>query len=244
MKHISSLFLGVALAATLISCTTVRAERWELTKEARADGRFTLSDPQKPRVRIEGYPEKDVTDCQSLRVEYIHWFSNWKDGWTEAVLRAEGNLCIKTDSAKPGIRENMRILSVDYARIRYKDNILGNDEGIKTFQRRLSRIEAAVAWLSDTAGERKPMQEKEFTAWAGKNLFPEIYGYPEGFSASKPGKDSRIRGEGIRWDTVWTTNRFPRELQEVRNSGTLYRDWEETTSLFYFLYTWEIEDER
>ena len=45
--------------------------------------------------------------------------------------------------------------------------------------------------------------------------------------------------EDINWNTGFTERVFPQELIEVRNSGTLFRDWEEALGWIYMEYEWE-----
>jgi hypothetical protein len=43
-------------------------------------------------------------------------------------------------------------------------------------------------------------------------------------------------GAGIVWDKQYTEKIFPEQYIELRNSGTLYRDFEEAQELFYTIY--------
>ena len=60
-------------------------------------------------------------------------------------------------------------------------------------------------------------------------LFPEVAGEPV------PEGPTRI-GSDIVWSITYTENHFPERFRPLRDSGTLYRDYEEAFGLFYSFY--------
>ncbi len=197
------------------------------------------------KIALEGILNGDGT----LTVEYVEWFSNWRDGWTEARFFANGRVAIEGagQNARLVALEPLIIQSAEKARVRYRDAILGGTEATALLDRRVLRAETAARALREYFGnrqfsrlraEKKKDREESFEYAAGSYLFPERYGYPEGSAPSKKTKESRSRGEGLDWDTVYTASLDPR-LTDVRDSGTLWRDWEECAELFYLLYLLE-----
>ena len=67
-------------------------------------------------------------------------------------------------------------------------------------------------------------------------LLNSVYGYPAGKTKSPDMAENRNLGEGMSWDVAYTKNTFPEYMIEIRNTGTLFRDWEESTDLIYFMY--------
>jgi hypothetical protein len=50
--------------------------------------------------------------------------------------------------------------------------------------------------------------------------------------------DIIISAEGIRWNSSYTKRTFPEELWNIRNSGTMLRDWEEALDWMFNEYAW------
>lgn len=182
-------------------------------------------------------------------IEGVSWFTNWQDGWTEARLIASGSLKVIGEGKKLCLepQEPMVILSADSARIRYRDSVLSHDDAKAALDRRLIRAETAAMALREAfedrnfpvfSGKNKKTRRESFEQCAGSYLFPEIYGYPEGSAPSPKTAENRVRGEDLLWDRRYTEGLDPR-LTEVRNSGTLWRDWEECPELFYLMYQME-----
>lgn len=201
------------------------------------------------RVALAGTMGEDGT----LMVEAVEWFTNWKGGWTEARFFAAGRIRLEGIGQKTRLIavEPLIIQSTDWARVRYRDTILSGKEAAAMMDRRLLRTETAALILKDALAfrsftilksEKKSSRADSFEYEAGAYLFPERYGYGtvngEPAAPSANIKQNRSRGEGLDWDTVYTAALDPR-LTEVRNSGTLWRDWEECTELFYLMYELE-----
>ena len=71
-----------------------------------------------------------------------------------------------------------------------------------------------------------------FQVAVGKFLFPELFGYP---IPPSPGYRT-IRSESIIWNVDYTEANFPENLREIRNSGTMLRDFEECLRLWRFAF--------
>lgn len=200
-------------------------------------------------IFVNGFLDSDGT----LQAESVTWFTNWRDGWTEANISASGSLRVEGSGkeAKLAVVEPVAFVSVESARIRYRDRIIYGDEAARLLERRILRAEtAALALLEAFNGrhfpsftaKKKSERPASFEYAAGQYLFPERYGYPEGSKPSPKNAENRTRGEGLEWDTGYTGTIDP-QLAEVRDSGTLWRDWEECAGLFYFIYQMERQHE-
>lgn len=210
---------------------------------------FTLGGPLFGSSRIKGYATEDGTGGWTLSVDTLHHFNTWSGGWTDADLLVLGSLnLVPSDGGwKLKVTEQPVIESVRKGTIRYKDKIIHGDDASKMITNRWYRLEAAAEYLRGRLPEpwydyfhRKPKKGNCFVLPAGRLLFPEMYGYPEGKTASEKLPENRARGELLTWDTVWTGENFPEFMQEVRDAGTLYRDFEEASPLLYTLYQWPL----
>lgn len=186
-------------------------------------------------------------DSFDIELSEIRYFGNWPRGWTDMVLEARGHLRLYEADGRWNceVLEIPAIGAVGSAEIRFGDEYLTGDRAAEAADNRMQRIAAAVAvwregnpaWFVRAARKfrlSKPGWDRGFAEAAGPFFFPEIYGYPEG---------ERVRGplqgaDGIRWDTGYSAERFGEGLRSVRDSGTLYRDWEEARDLWYFLAQW------
>jgi len=178
----------------------------------------------------------------SLSLEEMHWFSNWSGGWTEAQFAATGELLLRPNGQMWGLSVVTlpRLGDPVSAAIRYYDNYLTGERAVEEFTRRWDRILAVVTLLEQKLPERwfgytfpqrhsgSPSQSPSFQVKVGKFLFPELYGYT---NPPSPGYRT-IRSESISWNVDYTEANFPENLREIRNSGTMLRDFDECLRLW------------
>ncbi len=133
------------------------------------------------------------------------------------------------------------------ASIRYHDEYLSGERGLQQLTNRWNRIQAVVALLKQKLTAR--WFDRTLAGWqlgpsnrqpslqeaAGKLLFPELYGYA---IPPKSGHRTAV-GESVRWDVDYSDAEFPENLREIRNSGTMLRDFEECLDLWRFAYNWD-----
>lgn len=197
----------------------------------------------KDRTRLIGRITEDTQGEKTFTVEEVRWFSNWNDGWTEAVLLAEGSARLipgKKGKTSAIFTEPVILDTPQSAAMRYRNTVIRGTDGTAAFSRRLDRISAAVFFLIENQDRVNTVPDrKTFIKSSGTFLFPEVYGYSPGTEASPRILENRSMGEGISWDLRYTEIVFSPELAPIRNTGTLFRDWEETSDLFYFIYCME-----
>lgn len=249
------IFIAAISVLTLLSCRSVPPATgpaaWKSVSIDRQDQYATahLELAGTSRNMLSGHATRNEDGSWTVEAEELQWFSNWHEGWSEAVIMVSGTLSVSETEEGWQVR-TVQPVRADYAAsgaIRYRDTRLTGDDGTDAVSRRINRISAAVAFLSESLeNEQFPrftVQKKKVRAYsfeyrAGQLLFPERYGYPAG-TAETGDRRTYLRGEGIRWDTGYSDNHIPENLREVRNTGTLYRDWEETGELFYYIYVLE-----
>jgi len=192
-------------------------------------------------VEPSGSAESAGADAYVMTVDQMHWFSNWHDGWTEADITTTGTLLLEKNGSKWDVSVLSKLVpeQTTAAKVRYRDTIKRNDEAVSLMNRRIERITATVELLA----KQLPVENfslssgiEAFRKAAGSILFPELYGYPAGKTKSADTGENRNRGEGYSWDVVYTKEAFPEYMTDIRNTGTLFRDWEESTDLIYFMY--------
>lgn len=243
---VAAIILATAASGCSSAPKTDLTVRWDTATEKDAGSERSRVYPLGDRkIALVGRLEADNT----FAVESVEWFSNWRDGWTEASFFAVGRIRLEGTGkdAKLVPLEPLILQSTEKARIRYRDSIVSGDEAAATMDRRLLRAETAALALQERferrkfpflRAEKKKDRPDSFEYAAGGFLFPERYGYPEGSGASPDVKGNRNRGEGLTWDTRYSELLEPR-LKEVRDTGTLWRDWEECAELFYIIYELE-----
>ncbi len=203
------------------------------------------------RESADGADRSGGTDGEtSILVEDLKWFDNWHDGWTEAEISCEGRLVAerKGDGWSVRVTEPVIPARATKATVRYRDALLRGNDALNLLDRRLLRIRSACGFLRTRLDGREfPLYDTEdeeyrkasFRHAAGTLLFPEMYGYAEGAEPAdgeSNGAKRFIKGEGLRWDTLYSERELPAELRDVRDTGTLWRDWEEMGRMFYYLY--------
>lgn len=252
--------LGCAIciicAVSLLSgCASAkgRADMRVWNEDKTKEGEVLVRYP-KDRLQILGSIQTEEAGSRMFIIEGVKWFSNWHDGWTEALILASGKARLTENGAGISAQfiEPVLLEDTQSAAIRYKDTILRGSDARVAFSRRLNRISATVDFLlleeqwrtgddahTPTGVHADIPNKKTFMKEAGQILFPEVFGFPKGISESSRITENRVRGEGINWDIRYTEEIFPPEFEAIRNSGTLFRDWEETADLFYFIFCME-----
>jgi len=129
-------------------------------------------------------------------------------------------------------------VQISAARIHRYDTRITRDEALTSLRNRRERIISLCEWMN---AQYVPIEinESNFESYWKPILFPEIVSKKKRPDNWLLEGDKRVRAEDIRWNTGYTERVFPEELWNVRNSGTLLRDWEEALSWIYLEYKWD-----
>ncbi len=250
--------IAVLSFLALVSCATQPAPGWTgkgealprgLTLEVNGQEVIIKSPYLGTNVQVYGTLVEKTSPDLGYTVELTHldYFQNWAQGWTEGTFQIAGELDLTSAGGEWTIKTlgPVEILSPQKALIRYKDTYLSGDQALTALRDRWNRITTALEgqpmdrfWSESARGQMNwlpPSFQPRFEQNAGSHYFPEIYGYPQNYQTLGPWVD----GESILWDQGYTQSTFPENLQEVRNTGTLYRDWEEGLGLWYLAAQWK-----
>ncbi len=262
------LAVAVVCAAGLCSCSTFPVQSsWHSKSAALPRGLVVELGPVRGGIstfRIRGDELGGATltgearpqgGGWSLEIARLDFFSNWAEGWTEATFAAEGELELRPAGASwvLEVHNQPTIENPISASIRLYGDYFEGDKALALLAHRWDRIQAADellkqkfpdAWY-DYSEPRKirfwwdlfARRVANFQQGVRTFLFPELYGYPK----TSPSTDGGpfVRAESIGWDTNYTKAQFPENLRAIRDSGTMYRDFEESASLWRLDFSWE-----
>lgn len=204
---------------------------------------------------IKGEPVKVDENTIELYIEHIYMFGNWSHGWTEAEYEASGKILLKKEDVYWTLEllDTLEFWDIKEGAVRYYDVIYDKDNGLYKVKNKIDRITETVKFLKtlgldDYYGNFYfyTPSAKPFKRAIKKVLFPELTGYlPELIKKDKlsPCYDITsdfdpkfVMGDELLWSSEFTERFFPENLKELRNSGTLYRDFEESGKIMNSFY--------
>jgi len=192
-----------------------------------------------PMMRLRGSmpDENGVFSLNSL--EYL---SGSVHGWNEYSMEIMGTGSLSfTETCVLEINGEIEQIQISSGRIQRYDTRLTGAAALTSLRNRNERIIATTSWMAAfDAPERQKIKDiKGFETFWKPILFPELVTKkkrPDGWLIEG---DIFVKNEDIRWNTGYTGRIFLEDLNPVRNSGTMLRDWEETLSWIYLSYEWE-----
>jgi hypothetical protein len=194
-----------------------------------------------PQIKIRGSASDEQGIFYLTSLDYL---GGNVHGWNEyrLILSGTGSLNMDEKTAILAIPHGIETVQITSGRIhRYDTRITGND-AIASLNNRRERILALVEWM---AGQDAPSGAsvnagvKDFEKYWKPLLLPETVSKSRQPPDWQHEGDSWVKAEDIRWNAGYTGRVFPEELWQVRNSGTLLRDWEEALPWIYLEYEWE-----
>jgi hypothetical protein len=229
-------------ASKLSFMTNDKGEKWmELTS--------SLIDP----AVISGEYSTDESGDLVFDIKKLRFYTSWVNGWTEGEYNAIGKL--KFHSGDGGahctVIDKFEIGEIEKGTIRFYDDFLMGEKGLDAVRNRFDRIQAVNSYLK-TKGFRefynhawldKKPDRISFKSGTLKFLFPELAinsaltgkDVSSDLKITNPLKEISLK-ETVAWNKLYTQKTFPDNLKEVRNSGTMLRDYEEALKLFYMDY--------
>jgi hypothetical protein len=160
-------------------------------------------------------------------------------GWNEFTLdlSGTGRLTVR-DRTYTLTLTRLEGLDISRGRIRRGDARISGSEALTALRNRRERIAALVEWMY-LAGTPDFTGRKAFESYWKPVLFPERV-----FRKKRPPGYEKIealwvRDGDLRWNAAYTAEVFPEELRPIRDSGAMFRDWEEAAAWIYLAYEWD-----
>lgn len=198
-------------------------------------------------AEFEGALYRDYeSDNLIFEIENIMIFSNWANGWTSAKLSAYGKLSFKKDGSMffVSVIEPLSIWRTQSGSIKYFNDYYTGDDGLKKVDDRLKRIMEFVLVLKSEFKNapfyniyHKNSNGKTFYQSSREFLFPETVNLQILKEKTNKFFDKNDSFSfGYIWSHAYSKKILPEELRELRNSGTIWRDFEEAAGIFLFYY--------
>ncbi|MBN1648548.1 MAG: hypothetical protein JW874_11005 [Spirochaetales bacterium] len=226
----------------------------ELNMYTSGNGRAEMVSPFLPGMKISGEIKQNESGF-SFYITGARFFSNWPNGWTDAEYQASGKLDF---SENDGIwdcivADRFELWNITCGQIRYHDDYYRDDDGLIRVKNRIDRIRETVRIVKAIGARRfygsynkKTDNQQSFRTDMARVLFPEKEGFeklekrnllPSLFYENK-GKFpvKRVLGTDYFWRNDYTLAVFPENIQKLRDSGTLWKDFDEAPQIFFSLY--------
>jgi len=211
-------------------------ELWEMRNKA-GENSLIIMLSKYPTMKLRASNPDEMGEFNLVSMDYL---GGSPQGWNEfrLDLAGEGKLILDGATATISVRPDIESIQISFARIKRYDTRLSGNEALTGLRNRHERIKAIAEWMNGREDPNKEMNVKNFEKYWKPILFPEIV-----FKKKRPQdwrreNDKWNRAESINWNKGYTERLFPEELREIRNSGTMLRDWEEAIDWIYNEYEW------
>ncbi|MBN2546900.1 MAG: hypothetical protein JXB50_13955 [Spirochaetes bacterium] len=198
-------------------------------------------------------------------INEIRLFGSWPNGWTEGFCEAYGKIVFKKkdNTYFSKVIDNLEIFEIKSGGIRYIDNFYIDNDGAKKVKERIERSQKLIDFLKTKNFDKfygNPLKDtkygisfkkathvylfpetKGFGGLERKKLLPDIY-YKNtttntDLTDDKTKRTSKYQfAQGYLWNKDYTSRVFPEDLQALRNTGSLWRDYEEAIQIIFTLY--------
>ncbi len=181
-------------------------------------------------------------------------FGNWPNGWTEGLYEASGSLRLRRAGGAwtSSLIDPFKLWDIRKGEIRYYETYFLRDDGLKKTKQRVDRMIELSGFMRKSLGMPAVYREEKdgdlpllaFKEDVERLLFPERGDFEELERAGRlaagfrtvPGTAETVRGDGLLWRKDYTAAVLPENLRELRDSGTLHRDFEEAPGLWMSFY--------
>ena len=216
---------------------TANMELWEV--QNRAGNRsviFFLNDY--PSIKFRGSLPNANGEFFLASFEYL---AGSYHGWIEYSMELFGTgiLTMDDSSASLTIPNKMEKVQISSGRIKSYDTRITGNEALGRLRDRQERISALAEWMGQLESAPPKPGRDEFENYWKPLLFPEIVSQKKQPKNWKQNGDLWINTGDIQWNRSYTERVFPELLWEIRNTGTMLRDWEEALPWIYIECEWE-----
>jgi hypothetical protein len=196
---------------------------------------------QYPTMKLRGSMPNDQGEFYLTTLDYL---GGSVHGWNEYRMDifGSGRLVFSDTTARFSIPDEIIIVQMTSGRIRRYDTRITGNEALANLRNRSERILALAEWMNSPSRESSPLHGLEdldtFEEYWKPVLFPETVSKKKRPENWQQEGDILVSAEDIRWNKSYTERNFPEELWNIRNSGTMLRDWEEALDWIYNEYAW------
>jgi len=210
-------------------------ELWE-TRNKAGESSFIIILNNYPTIKFRASAPNEKGEFNMVSLDYL---GGSPHGWNEfrMDLAGQGMLVLGEKTASIRLSE-IEPIQISFARIRRYDTRLSGNEALTSLRNRYERIKAVTEWMSGRENVPEKMNVKNFEKYWKPILFPETAAKKKRPADWRQTGDQWVRAESINWNKTYTERLLPEELREIRNSGTLLRDWEEALDWLYNEYEW------
>jgi hypothetical protein len=199
---------------------------------------ITITTDSMPNIQFYGSPpnQAGIFYLQSLCFWDSHLY-----GWNEFTLdiMGRGVLNVWENYAKLQIDPVIEILNISEGKIRYTHSYLFGSQALAIMENRRERIAALTQWMLSRSQDPGFKDQKAFEHYWFPILFPELVSPKARPPLWKTETAVWNQAGDIRWNETYTKALLPPELEPLRNSGTLFHDWEEAVGWIYLFYHWD-----
>ena len=196
---------------------------------------------QFPTMKIRGSAPDERGEFQLVSLDYL---GGSPHGWNEfrLDLSGSGNLLLGDTTATLSVSEEVETVGISSGRIRRYDTRITGTEALTNLRNRRERLLALAEWINNPenplAAPAALNTQNKFEDYWEPLLFPETTKKKKRPKDWQQEGDQWARAEDIRWNTSYTERVFPELLRNIRNSGTMLRDWEEAFDWLYIECEW------
>ena len=212
-------------------------------KEKNGEEIFEISSNEWQGILLRGYMPDSNGDFELKEARIL---SSHSHGWNEFTLDLLGSASFTPVEGVGGVLhmyKHIERVQISSGKIRLKSSRLTGNAALAPLRNRRERILALTEWMDDwqkkTHGKLNFINQDEFENFWKPLLFPELVKKakrPEGYTVNNADWG---RADSIKWNKTYTEYIFPEEFWELRNSGALFRDWEEALPWIYIEYSWD-----
>jgi hypothetical protein len=204
-----------------------------------------------PSIKFCGSVPDENGEFQLTSLDYLGGNTS---GWNEYRLdiSGSGTMTPSVTSLSFSINPDIETLQISSGKIRRFDTRIIGNEALASLGNRRERIIAVAEWMkgyegSDGAEDGTPAgsvtpgeaDRDAFEKYWKPILFPELVSRSKRPADWQREGDQWNRAEDIRWNTSYTERVFPELLRQIRNTGTMLRDWEEALEWLFVEYEWD-----